>query len=70
MAGRLYPKRTRPIKILQQTSEPVFIGKAGAPAAVLSAFQKRNTPGKFWGSWDGRVECAADFVLCWSQRPG
>ncbi|WP_045213946.1 type II toxin-antitoxin system Phd/YefM family antitoxin [Desulfonatronovibrio magnus] len=52
---------SRLIKMVQETNEPVIIGKAGEPVAVLSAFKKQNTPRKLGGSWEGRVECEADF---------
>jgi len=49
------------IKIVQETNEPIIIGKAGKPVAVLSAFREDASPRKLGGSWEGRVEIAEDF---------
>ena len=49
------------IKRVQETDEPVIIGKAGKPVAVLSAFNKDKTPRKLGGSWEGKVKIAEDF---------
>jgi antitoxin (DNA-binding transcriptional repressor) of toxin-antitoxin stability system len=49
------------IKVVQETNEPILIGKAGQPIAVLSAFKADTTPRKLGGSWEGKVEITADF---------
>jgi len=49
------------IKIVQETDEPVIIGKAGKPVAVLSAYKKDMSPRKLGGSWEGKVTIAEDF---------
>ncbi len=49
------------IKIVQETNEPIIIGKAGKPVAVLSAFREDRSPRKLGGSWEGKVEIAEDF---------
>ena len=49
------------IKIVQETNEPIIIGKAGKPVAILTAFTGDISPRKLGGSWEGKVEIAADF---------
>lgn len=49
------------IQLVQETNEPVIIGKAGKPVAVLSAFREDSSPRKLGGSWEGKVEIAEDF---------
>lgn len=49
------------IKLVRETNEPIVIGKAGEPVAVLSAYKKENEPRKLGGTWEGRVKMAADF---------
>ncbi len=49
------------IKIIQETDEPVIIGKAGKPVAVLSAYKEDNTQRKLGGSWEGKVTISDDF---------
>jgi len=49
------------IKIVQETDQPLIIGKAGKPVAVLSAFKKNNFPRKLGGSWEGKVKISDDF---------
>jgi len=49
------------IKMVQETNEPIIIGKAGKPVAVLSAFQEDSSPRKLGGSWEGRVKISDDF---------
>lgn len=49
------------IKTVQETNEPIIIGKAGKPVAILSAFKKDTSPRTLGGSWDGKVEIAEDF---------
>ena len=52
---------SRLIQLVQETNEPIIIGKAGKPVAVLSAFKEEESPRKLGGSWEGRVEIAEDF---------
>ncbi len=52
---------SRLIKMVQETNEPVIIGKAGEPVAVLSAFKKQSIPRKLGGSWEGNVVFTTDF---------
>jgi len=49
------------IKLVQETDEPVIIGKAGEPVAVLSAYKKDTSPRKLGGSWQGKVKISDDF---------
>jgi prevent-host-death family protein len=49
------------IKQVQETNEPVIIGKAGKPIAVLSAFKQENAPRTLGGSWEGKVRMADHF---------
>ena len=49
------------IKKVQETDEPIIIGKAGEPVAILTAYKKNNEPRKLGGSWEGKVKIAADF---------
>jgi len=49
------------IKQVQANHEPIIIGKAGKPIAILSAFIEDNTPRKLGGSWKGKVKVAKDF---------
>lgn len=46
------------IKTVQETNEPIIIGKAGKPVAILSAFKEDNSPRQLGGSWSGKVEIA------------
>lgn len=43
-----------------QAGEPVIIGRAGEPVAVLSAYQASSEP-RTLGGWEGRVSIADDF---------
>ena len=43
------------IREIQKTNEPVIIGKAGKPIAVLSAYHESSVPRKLGGSWEGNV---------------
>jgi antitoxin (DNA-binding transcriptional repressor) of toxin-antitoxin stability system len=52
---------SRLIQLVQETNEPIIIGKAGKPVAVLSVFKEEGSPRKLGGSWEGRVEIAEDF---------
>jgi len=49
------------IKTVQETNEPIIIGKAGKPVAILSAFKEDASPRKLGGSWTGKVKIAEDF---------
>ena len=49
------------IKIVQETNEPIIIGKAGHPVAILSAFKENPSPRKLGGSWEGKVKIAEGF---------
>ncbi len=49
------------IKMVQETNEPVIIGKAGEPVAVLSAYRKNSSPRQLGGSWEGKVHISPDF---------
>lgn len=49
------------IKVVQETDEPIIIGKAGEPVAVLSAYKKSSIPRKLGGSWEGKVIISEDF---------
>lgn len=52
---------SRLIKTVQETGEPVIIGKAGEPVAILSAYNRVTAPRKLGGSWEGKVSYSADF---------
>ena len=49
------------IKKVQETDEPIIIGKAGEPVAILSAYKKNRSPRQLGGSWEGKVKIASDF---------
>ena len=50
------------IKMVQETKEPIIIGKAGEPVAILSAYEKDKAPARrLGGSWEGRVKVESDF---------
>ncbi len=49
------------IKQIQKTNEPVIIGNAGKPVAILSVYHEDATPRVLGGSWKGKVEIADDF---------
>ncbi|MEA3359706.1 MAG: type II toxin-antitoxin system prevent-host-death family antitoxin [Thermodesulfobacteriota bacterium] len=49
------------IKIVRETDQPLIIGKAGKPVAVLSAFKEKYFPRKLGGSWEGKVKISDDF---------
>lgn len=49
------------IKKVQETDEPIIIGKAGKPIAVLSAFKENLEPRKLGGSWEGKVIMSDNF---------
>ncbi len=52
---------SRLIETVQATNEPIIIGKAGKPIAVLSAFMADSSPRELGGSWEGKVKMADDF---------
>ncbi len=49
------------IKTVQETDEPIIIGKAGKPVAILSAFKEDSSPRKLGGSWEGKVKMSSGF---------
>ena len=49
------------IKMVQETDEPVIIGRAGEPVAILSAYKKNTEARKLGGSWEGKVKISDDF---------
>ncbi len=49
------------IKQVQETRQPIIIGKAGTPVAVLSAYSEDDSPRTLGGSWEGKVKIADDF---------
>ncbi len=49
------------IKTVQETDEPIIIGKAGEPVAVLSPYKKDMSPRQLGGSWEGKVKISSDF---------
>ncbi len=46
---------------VRETNEPVIIGKAGKPVAILSAYQKNTSPRRMGGSWERKVKISPDF---------
>lgn len=52
---------SRLIKTVQETNEPIIIGKAGEPVAILSAYKKDTSPRQLGGSWEGKVKISEDF---------
>ncbi|WP_020585279.1 type II toxin-antitoxin system Phd/YefM family antitoxin [Desulfobacter curvatus] len=49
------------IKMVQETNEPVSIGKAGKPIAVLPAYKQDESSRRLGGSWEGKVKVSDDF---------
>ncbi len=49
------------IKVIQETNEPILIGKAGKPVAVLSAYTEDTSPRTLGGSWTGKVKIDDNF---------
>ncbi len=49
------------IKTVQETDEPIIIGKAGKPVAILSAFKRDTSPRQLGGSWEKKVRIRSDF---------
>ena len=49
------------IRTVRETNEPIIIGKAGEPVAILSAYEKDHTPRQLGGSWEGKVKMHPDF---------
>ena len=51
------------IEVVQESKEPIIIGKAGKPIAVLSAYNNDQSPRKLGGSWEGNVIIEDDFDM-------
>ncbi len=49
------------IQQLQETHEPILIGKAGKPVAILSWYEETVAPRQLGGSWEGMVTIRDDF---------
>ena len=49
------------IKMVQETNEPIIIGKAGKPIAVLSPYRADESPRRLGGSWEGKVKISERF---------
>lgn len=49
------------IRRVRETGEPVIIGKAGEPVAVLLPYRKEDVPRRLGGSWEGKVSVRDDF---------
>ena len=49
------------IKMLHESHEPIIIGKAGKPVAILSEFKEDLSPRILGGSWEGHVEILEGF---------
>ena len=49
------------IKQVQSSHEPIIIGKAGKPVAVLSAYIEDSSPRELKGNWKGKVKKSKDF---------
>ena len=49
------------IRLVQETDEPIIIGRAGEPVAILSKYKKDTSPRKLGGSWEGKVVVSDDF---------
>jgi len=49
------------IKQVQDSGEPIIIGKAGQPIAMLSPYTSNQEPRKIGGSWQGKVRISEDF---------
>ena len=49
------------IKIIQETDQPVIIGRAGKPVAVLSAYKEKQIPRTLGGRWESKVKISDDF---------
>jgi prevent-host-death family protein len=49
------------IKVIQETNDPIIIGKAGEPVAILTAFKRESLPRQLGGSWEGKVSVSKDF---------
>ena len=50
------------IKTIQETGEPIIIGKAGKPVAILSAYKNDTSPRQLGGSWEGKVNISNGFT--------
>lgn len=49
------------IQQVQESDEPIIIGKAGRPVAILSAYHEEESPRQLGGSWEGKVTVSDDF---------
>jgi len=49
------------IKRVQSTREPIIIGKAGKPVAILSAYTEDSSPRELKGNWMGKIRISKDF---------
>lgn len=49
------------IKVVQESNEPIIIGKAGKPVAILTAYKDDVSSRKLGGSWEGNVIINDDF---------
>ncbi|OQK16254.1 hypothetical protein AU255_14255 [Methyloprofundus sedimenti] len=49
------------IKIVQETNEPIIIGKTDNPVAILFVFKESPSPRKLGGSWKVKVEIWDNF---------
>ncbi len=49
------------IKKMRETGEPIIIGKAGEPVAILAPYNKDRKPRQLGGSWEGNVKISEDF---------
>lgn len=47
--------------MVQETNEPIIIGKAGKPIAVLSPYRADESPRRLGGSWEGKVKISETF---------
>lgn len=52
---------SRLVKLVQENDEPIIIGKAGEPVAILSAYKQDSAPRQLGGSWEGKVKMSPDF---------
>jgi antitoxin (DNA-binding transcriptional repressor) of toxin-antitoxin stability system len=44
-----------------QTRQPIIIGRAGEPIAILAPYSRSDEPRKLGGSWKGKVRISDDF---------
>ena len=50
------------IRQVRESGEPVIIGRAGEPVAVLTAYSQNPAPRQLVGSWEGKVRLKGDFA--------